>query len=64
MKVEFNRHSDTSLGRAKIGDILDLPTAEAKAFIASKVAIKVGGKAEVVTEENFFVADDEGQDAG
>lgn len=46
MKVEFNCHTDTSLGRAKIGTVLDLPTSEAKAFIASKIATKIGGKHE------------------
>ncbi len=36
MLVEFTRHSDTSMGRCKIGSIVDLPQEEAKSLFEQK----------------------------
>ena len=55
MKIEFTKHSDTSLGRAKIGEILDLPMSEAKELVAEKKAKKVGKQ----TVDEFFVLSEE-----
>lgn len=42
MKIRFTKHSDTSVGRCKIGDVVDLPTKEAKEFVENGKATKEG----------------------
>ena len=51
MKVLFTKHSDTSLGRVKIGTIVDLPTKEAKDFIQNNKASVVEKVVEPIVEE-------------
>lgn len=60
MKVEFIRHSDTSLGRAKIGMVLDLPSLEAKELIDKNQAKKVYSQ----PIEEFEILIEEEKDAG
>lgn len=47
MLVEFTRHSDTSLGRYKIGSIVNLPQQEAEMLAAQQKCILI----EQITEE-------------
>lgn len=47
MLVEFTRHSDTSLGRCKIGSIVNLPQQEAEMLAAQQKCILI----EEITEE-------------
>jgi hypothetical protein len=42
MKIRFTKHTDTSLGRFKIGEVADLPTKEAKEFVKNGKATAEG----------------------
>lgn len=48
MKIRFTKHTDTSLGRFKIGEVADLPTKEAKDFIKDGKAQSEGKVVEEV----------------
>lgn len=48
MKILFTKHSDTSVGRVKIGTVVDLPFEEAKNFVENNKASVV-----VVIEEKI-----------
>lgn len=52
MKIRFTKHSDTSLGRFKIGSVADLPAKEAKEFVKNGKATAEG---EVVEEPQEVV---------
>jgi len=41
MLIEFTRHSETTIGRFKIGSVVDLPKAEAASLVQAKKAIYV-----------------------
>lgn len=59
MLVEFTRHSDTSIGRCKIGSIVDLPKEEVEILLAQKQCVLLEPPIEVQIEEEPEFAESE-----
>lgn len=58
MKILFTKHSDTSVGRVKIGTIVDLPEEEAKNFVRNNKASFVDNPVEESIEDVEEQSDD------
>lgn len=58
MRILFTKHSDTSVGRVKIGTIVDLPNEEAKNFILNNKASFVDNPVEESIEDVEEQSDD------
>ena len=58
MKILFTKHSDTSVGRVKIGTIVDLPEEEAKNFVENNKASFVDKPVEESIEDVEEQSDD------